>query len=155
MEVAQSKRQGRRINIMKVDKNTMGRQGLTNLLARRLEEGRPGTGGVKILRGPGILQAYAREDGAHSCMSGRRNTSKIEFYSLNRDQCMLAIVYPTRKCEGKPIARLIVWKQMEDGKEVWFPDRVYPPHTKEIAKARVALNKYANKMKVEIRWFRE
>lgn len=155
MDVASSTLQRWLINSMKVDKNTKGMNGLTNLLSRLLEEERPGRGGVKILRGPGILQAYAREDGAHSCMSGRRNTSKIEFYSLNRDQCMLAIVYPTRKCEGKPIARLIVWKQMEDGKEVWFPDRVYPPHTKQIAKARVALNEYANKMKVEIRWFRE
>lgn len=144
------------INDIKVKKDSKGMSGLTNLLSRLLADERPDKGGVKILSGPEILQAYAREDGAHSCMTGRAHTAKIEFYALNTKNCMLAVIYNNLSCAGSPVARLIVWKQMEGDTEVWFPDRVYPPNTKSIAKARVALSKYVEKKKnVVLRWFRE
>ena len=144
------------IRDMKVPEDSRGMNGLVLLLSRLLEDERPGKGGVKILSGPEILQAYAREDGAHSCMTGRAHTSKIEFYALNTNNCMLAVIYSTTKCTGPPVARLIIWKQMEGDTEVWFPDRVYPPHAKHQAKARAALLEYLSKKKnIEVRWFRE
>lgn len=145
-----------------VEANTRYMDGLNNLVSRLCEDERPTASRVVMCEGKDITVAYAKEEAAHSCMTGRIHTDKVELYSLNPSCCKLALISENYGSSGldKVIARCLIWVEEDKnkkGRQIWYVDRGYPPSGKTMNKIRTALNTHVELMSedVEIRWFRE
>jgi hypothetical protein len=82
---------------------------------------------LKIVRGEGIVEAYCKEHGGYSCMTGPKQSGIIQFYADNPDRVELVLL-PSFANECNGYARALLWKTDEGVKVL---DRIYPndgPH---------------------------
>lgn len=106
---------------------------------------------VHLLSGADITTVYSKSQVYKSCMSGAENAYLTEMYAMNTDKVMLALL----GSKDKPTGRMLIWRLVKDGKEIWYPDREYPPgNTQIIGKFKASINAEAEKRGIKVRWMR-